>query len=337
MGSKYLGHLAQSDPLHGYLQYDIQPQMNGSNGRVKYRVFELDGSNDVYLYEEKYSGARVVGKFFLSDRQRNHEKAARRLAREYHNLSLMRNYGMSGWPHYIARPLGCNYSLNCMLVVEHCDGELLSNVISDAIRAKNDGRLYYKLTALAYFLAPFHNRTATDDKVDFNEACSYMDSLTKRLFDMNTISWDEACELYWLRDRWRDQPKMWEDSQVLAHGDATPGNFLLGDGLSVISFDLERVRRADRVYDTGRIAGELMHFFLQATGNKYAAEPFIGHFLWEYSCHFPDRESAFHSTTSRVPFYMGITLLRISRNEWLGQEYRRQLVNEAKQCLRSYQ
>ena len=56
-----------------------------------------------------------------------------------------------------------------------------------------------------------------------------------------------------------------------------------------------------------------MHFFLQNTGNKYAAEPFIGHFLWEYSCHFPDREQTFRSITRRVPFYMGITLLRIAR------------------------
>jgi len=79
-----------------------------------------------------------------------------------------------------------------------------------------------------------------------------------------------------------------------------------------------------------------MHFFLQSTGNKYAAEPFIGHFLWEYSCHFPDRDQTFRSTTARVPFYMGITLLRIARNEWFSPEYRRQLINEAKQCLRRF-
>ena len=336
MNKKYLGYLPQNDPLHGYLQYNIQPQINGSTGHVKYRVFELEGSNDVYLYEEKYSGIKVIGKFFLSARQQDREKAARRLAREYHNLCLMRNYGLTGWPHYIARPLGCNYSLNNLLVVEHCDGELLSNIISNAIRLKDDGYLFYKMTALAYFLSSFHNRTAIDCKVDFNESCAYLDRLTGRLVEMNTIGWEEAGELYWLRDRWREQPRMWEDRKVLVHGDATPGNFMLGDGLSVISFDLERVRHADRVYDTGRIAGELMHFFLQATGNKYAAEPFIGHFLWEYSCHFPDRDRTFGATTARVPFYMGITLLRIARNEWFSPEYRRQLINEAKQCLRRF-
>ena len=98
---------------------------------------------------------------------------------------------------------------------------------------------------------------------------------------------------------------MWEDQKVIVHGDATPENFMFGNGLSVIAFDLERTKRADRVFDTGRIAGELKHFFMRATGNKDAAEPFIGHFLWEYACHFPNRASAFQSITGRTPFYMG--------------------------------
>src|SRR5699024_1884713 len=112
-------------------------------------------------------------------------------------------------------------------------------------------------------------------RIDFNEAAAYMDSLTGRLQFQNQIGANGANELYYLRDRWREQPKMWEDCQVFVHGDATPDNFLFGDGLAVISFDLERLKRADRVFDTGRVAAELMHFFLLMTGNKYAAEPFI--------------------------------------------------------------
>jgi aminoglycoside phosphotransferase (APT) family kinase protein len=94
-------------------------------------------------------------------------------------------------------------------------------------------------------------------------------------------------------DRWSEKTRMWEDRQVMTHGDATPSNFLFGEGLSVIAIDLERMKRADRVFDIGRIAGELQHFFLQATGNKLDAEPYIGHFLWEYACHFPDRDGPF--------------------------------------------
>jgi hypothetical protein len=65
----------------------------------------------------------------------------------------------------------------------------------------------------------------------------------------------------------------------------------------------------------------------------HAAEPFIGHFLWEYCCHFPDRMSAFKSITRRTPFHMGITLLRIARNSWIDWEYRWRLVREAKVIL----
>ncbi len=336
MGQQYLGHLPKNDPLHGYLQYDIQPQVTGFRDTVKYRVFRLNGSNAVYLYEERYSGARFIGKFFLPPQNSDPDAASRRLYREYHNLRMMRNLGFTGYPHYIARPLGCNASLNHLLVVEYCDGELLSSLISRSIRNHDDGLLFYKLTALAYFLATFHNRTAREVPVDFNGAGHYMDSLVGQLFDTRTIDWNEMCEFHWLRDRWKEQPKMWSDRQVLVHGDATPENFLFGNELSVMSFDLERVQWADRVYDTGRIAAELQHFFLLETGNKYLAEPFIGHFLWEYSCHFPDREQTFRSVTGRVPFYMGTTLLRIARNPWLTIGYRRGLIQEAKQCLRRY-
>lgn len=333
--NQYLGHLPVHDPLYHYLKYDIQPQITGFSDRVKYRVFRLSGSNEVYLYEEKYSGSRVIGKFFHS----NHltpETASRRMGREYHNLEMMRGYGFSGWPHYIARPLGCNDFLNKLLVVEYCYGELLSDIIIRGIRNHDDGLLFDKLSALGYFLATFHNRTANGCRVDFNESSFYMDTLVQHLLDARTIGWDEACEYHWLRDRWRERPDMWEDAQVLTHGDATPANFLFGDGPSVITFDLERARRADRVYDTGRIVGELVHYFLQATGNRYDAEPFIGHFLWEYACHFPDRERAFQSMTRRVPFYMGITLLRIARNTWLNELDRRRLVREARHCLRRW-
>ncbi len=84
----------------------------------------------------------------------------------------------------------------------------------------------------------------------------------------------------------------------------------------------------------GRVAAEIKHFFMQYAGDKRMAEPFIGHFLWEYACHFPDRDSAFRSVTQRVPFHMGMTLLRIARNSWITDTYRRQLLDEARETLR---
>ncbi len=332
----YLGHLPAGDSLFGYLKYDIMPQLGvPSCEKMTFRVFGLPGSNEVYLYEEKYSGQRMVGKFFLSAFERNHEIAGRRMNREYDHLATMRSFGFDGSPHYVARPLGRNSTLNCLLVTEYCYGELMSGIFSRSIRGRDGGLLYGKLTALAYFLARFHNNSANGHTVNFHQGCDYVDSLLGFLRGCG-LSEGEAGEFYFLRDRWREQPKMWEDRQVLAHGDATPENFMFGDGLHVISFDLERLRRADRVYDVGRIAADLVHFFLLENGNKYAAEPFIGHFLWEYACHFPDREAAFRSIVRRVPFYMGITFLRNARNAWLSWEHRRKLVREARHCLRSF-
>jgi aminoglycoside phosphotransferase (APT) family kinase protein len=163
-----------------------------------------------------------------------------------------------------------------------------------------------------------------------------MDSLVDRLLRIRAIDGAKASALYGLRDQWRRQPRMWEDRKVIVHGDATPDNFVFGDGLAVMAFDLERTRHADRVFDTGRIAGELKHFFLRASGNPNAAERLIGHFIWEYACHFPNRDSAFQSISGRTPFYMGITLLRIARNTWVAPEHRYRLIAEAVECLRRF-
>lgn len=332
----YLGHLSEHDPLYGYFQHDIEPQINDDSDSSKYRVFRLNGSNDVYLYENRNTGAKVIGKFFLSSRKKNAVKAVSRLTHEFDNLCMMRDYGLTGYPHHVVRPLGRNYLMNALLVTECCEGELLSEVILEAIQSKDPGKLYHKLTALAYFLSAFHNRTAIGVRVEFQQDCEYMDRLVDKLLEIGAIGADDSGELYWLRDQWRNQSRMWEDQKVLVHGDATPENFMFGNKLQVIAFDLERTKHADRVFDTGRIAGELKHFFMRATGNKDAAEPFIGHFLWEYACHFPNRDSAFQSITGRTPFYMGLTLLRIARNNWVESQYRHRLIDEAKECLRSF-
>ena len=129
---------------------------------------------------------------------------------------------------------------------------------------------------------------------------------------------------------------MWQDQQVWLHGDATPANFLFGHGLDAAAIDLERMKRGDRMFDVGRVAGELQHAFMLATGDRFRAEPFIGHFLWEYSCHFPDRRrTPSASITARAPYYMGLNLLRIARNDYIDGDYGGRLVAQAKELLRA--
>jgi len=332
--SQYLGYLSRDDPLYGYLTHDILPQTEFHGAGPDFKVYGLQASNHVYIYEETRSQTRVIGKFFGDVPGRSQQAARHLMEREFNNLHYLRSLGLNGYPHYISRPLGKNENLNCILVVEFCYGSALDNLIVKAIREGAHDVLYQKLTSLAYFLAVMHNRTAMNTNVEFRKECSYFDKIVSRLTGHQYLRAKEAQALHWLKDRWAEKSCMWEDRQVIVHGDVTPNNLLFGDGLWVIVIDLERMKNSDRVFDLGRLAGELKHFFMQYTGNGALAEPFIGHFLWEYACHFPDRDRAFASITLRVPFYMGLNLLRIARNSWVPPEHRRHLIREAVKILR---
>ena len=329
MKGEYSGHLSQNDPMFDYLRHEIFPQL-GSDCSEGIRVFQTNGSNAVYIYEDRKTAPCVVGKFFYSERNTDWELAQRRLDREYKNIKAFSSY--LGENHYVAKVLGRNDSLNCLLVVEYCTGTPLDRIILESINTGNSGLLREKLTALADFLATVHNRSAGSEKVDFNETCRYYEGIVDNL--KHQLSEGDTAWFLELGKRWRNDPVMWEDNRVLVHGDATPSNFFFGDGMYVISFDMERVRIADRCFDVGRIAGELHHFFMRTVGNRFAAEEFVGHFLWEYACRFPDREAAFNAITRRIPFYMGTTLLRIARNSYLEHDYRRALIEAGENCLR---
>lgn len=330
MKGEYLGHLSRDDRLYGYLQHEIFPLL-GCECREGIRVFGTNGSNAVYIYEERSANFKVVGKFFCSDRMPHRGHARSRLFREWENLHLARK--LLGENHYVARPLGCREDLNCLLVTEYCYGMPCDQVIGQAVGGEGGGGgiLREKLSALGSFLSDLHNHSASGGHIDFSREIDYLNSLLNAL--PAVISGNERCRIYCAASEWQRLPEMWEDCPVLNHGDATPGNFLFGDGGYVISFDLERMHRADRVFDVGRMAGELQHFFLRATGNKYRAEPFVGHFLREYASHFPDADAAWRAIVKRVPFYMGLTLLRIARNGYLPADYRHTLAMEAELCF----
>jgi hypothetical protein len=89
------------------------------------------------------------------------------------------------------------------------------------------------------------------------------------------------------------------------------------------------------MFDVGRVCGELQHAFMSSTGDRRRAEPFLGHFLWEYSCHFPDRYATFASITERLPYFMALNLLRIARNDYVSPEYGARLVRQSKRLLQA--
>jgi len=302
---KYLGHLSNRDPLYGYLRNDILPQLDTRSIAPDFRVYRFQASNHVYLYEDQASRTRIIGKFFGAVSDRPPETAFRYMEREFNNLSHLRSIGLAGYPHYIARPLGRNASLNCVLVEEFCYGTPLNDFILGAIREGARESLFEKLTALAYFLAHSPQSDRHQRAGGREPGLRILRPDHGSVEKLGTHRLDEAEEFHRMKERWRERTFMWEDNQVLVHGDVTPTNILFGDGPWVIAIDLERMKPADRVFDLGRVAAEIKHFFMQYTGNKWRAEPFIGHFLWEYACHFPERENAFRSITRRVPFTWG--------------------------------
>ena len=64
MNGKYVGYLAGDDPLHGYLREIIRDRMGVHARRPAFRVFRLTGSNEVYAYQEKFTGTKVICKFY---------------------------------------------------------------------------------------------------------------------------------------------------------------------------------------------------------------------------------------------------------------------------------
>ncbi len=335
MTGRYVGYVARHDSLYEFLCQIIADKLGVKESHPDFRAFRLAGSNEVYAYEEKHSRTRLICKFYGPTYPCDRDRAASTARHEFESLETLRGYDLVGSPHHVIRPLGCCTDINCVLAVEYYEGEQFSHAIAGSIQHGNDAHLYWRLKALAYFLATLHNRTANGALVDFGSDCTYFDNVVRKLRNRHRIGqWDED-EFSWLGGCWRDSPRMWKDRQVWLHGDATPANFLFGHRLDVAAIDLERMKRGDRMFDVGRVAGELLHAFMLATGDKERAEPFIGHFLWEYSCHFPDRQNTFASITARIPYYMGLNLLRIARNDYISNHYGRTLVNQAKVLLQA--
>ena len=64
MNGKYVGYVAGEDPLHDFLSGIMRDRLGVREPQLAFRVFRLSGSNEVYGYEEKFSGTKVICKFY---------------------------------------------------------------------------------------------------------------------------------------------------------------------------------------------------------------------------------------------------------------------------------
>jgi hypothetical protein len=312
--------------LNQYLQGEIFPHL----ASPPYGAIEttLISQRPVYLFQENFKHVKAVGKpFQCGDVSAQHAWAT--AEREFSNLKLLRErYGMGDDAFQVVKPLGKNSWLSALVVVSYADGKPVEHYIDKAIYERQPHRLFHKLASLACFFRKLHYNTGAPRAVSVSLPQWYLERV------LNTLS--RGILSPWEKDAIKRQAAGWwnrsetlADNEVIVHGDATPTNFLFHRG-HVTAIDLEKMKWADRCWDLGFIAAELKHHFIWRTGDGAGAEPFIGHFLWEYAA--PD-DRFFHRITSRLPLYMALGLLRIARNRWLGEGYRRNLIREARLCL----
>lgn len=336
VNGEHVGRLTSEDPLKEFLAKIVRDRMGIRSRSPEFQVYRLPGTHQNYCYREEHTYARVVCKFYGSRKRFASDpgQGARVAQLEYDNLNVLRGYGLIGCPHHVVEPFGIRSDINSVLALEYFPGEELTNTLRRGAYHGDAVHLDNRLGAVARFLSDLHVRTAIPCNVDFGADCEYFTKVVKRLLAHARIGQWDVDEVSFLRDLWRDRPRMWHDSQVWLHGDATPSNFLFGAGSQVVAIDLESMRHGDPAFDLGHIIAEIQHAFMLATGHRSPAEPFISHFFREYCSHFPDPKSTFSAITARTPFYMALALLRIADSPYTSEKYTRRLVKQAKTLLR---
>ena len=130
MNGKYVGYVAGHDPLYSFLSRIIRDLMGVREPQPASRVFRLSGSNVVCAYEEKFSRAKVICKFYGPRFGWDRDKAAWMARREYEGLETLRRYDLIGSPHHVIRPLGFSRDIDGVLAVEYYSGEEVSHAIA---------------------------------------------------------------------------------------------------------------------------------------------------------------------------------------------------------------
>jgi len=320
-----------NDCLTNYLAEKIFPQLAPSPyGKIE--IGRVPDHKYVYVIKENIKNITVVGKCFHRD-DNTLEQAWQQAQTEYLNLRFVRTKlrANSNGCH-IAKPLGINKELCALLVTEKVPGRMLDHYIARAIYENNHQQLFNKLERLASLFSELHGIKKTRIHLSMLAQKQYLSKILDSL-EHFVIEPEEKAGIEKNASRWWEREDICRDDfEVLVHGDATPTNFFFHKD-EVIAIDMEKMKRADRCWDLGFLAAELKHNFMWRMGNGIAAEPFIGHFLWKYATACGDTQ-IFYAVTRRLPLYMALGLLRIARNPWLDLQYRKQLVHEAKRCLK---
>jgi len=308
---KRVGILGPGDPFRDWLISILRWRIQDPECLVAvYRI--LPSSHTVCRYEFLNQGFSVVAKFYAEPTgwKRSYDPVSALEA----EFSILRRLEQI---IDIPRPLAMHRDFHCALLTEYVRGRSLYRCLQ-----KGDCP-YDRLTAVARVQRRLHDQTRSvyrKDKVfaRFHRLLDqlWLDQATRTKYDL-------------LLGRWWHSPALDLASGCRIHGDANPMNYLF-DGERVYLLDLESSKdRAHFGHDLGLIAAELKHYFAFHRGNGNLAEPYIGHYLWQY-CRDLDE---FRALTRVLPFFMGLGWLRMARLP-LGKEHRAYVMREAKACLK---
>ena len=294
------------------------------------RLEHLPSSREVVRLSATWGDLAVVGKFYSGYPPAT--SADRSLDGEYQNYLRAEALGLTQGPGLIPRLLGRHPQSRLGLVLEAVPGPDLDRSLALACHQGEHGQLYYHLEKLAGLLAVFHSRPLPEEPVSSPPALAYFAKLRRQLQDKGILTSEDERAFEEESVAWAERLASFPDRLVLAHGDATPTNFLFPDGRAV-ALDLERLGPGDRLQDLSWVAGEMKHAWGMRTGYMDGAEAAIARFFEAYLRALPANAALARRIFVLNPFYMALAELRIARNNYLSWEHRRALVAEARRCL----
>jgi tRNA A-37 threonylcarbamoyl transferase component Bud32 len=305
--------LKPGDVFRDWLVDVLGDRIRNKGCRVKvYRIFPA--SHTVCRFELEDQSTSVMAKFYAEPTGwKRHYDAAKSMSREFdilHSLQQIID---------VPRPLARSERFNCVLVTEYVKGRSLFKLM------RSEDGLYDRLTAVARIQRRLHDSTPGHYRKD-REFARFHKVLDQLKFDPPSRAKYNQMLGEWWRGSLLDR-----SAGCRIHSDATPANYIFTrDRAYALDFE-SSWEHAHPVHDLGILAAELKHYFAIHKGDGRRAEPYIGHFLWHYSC----SEDEFRRITQALPFFMSLGLLRIMRLG-LSPEHRDYIFHESLACLSAY-
>lgn len=306
---KHVNTLRPGDAFRDWL-IDVSRERIGDK-QCKIAVYRLyPASHTVCRYKfigENYS---VVGKFYAEPK--NWPKKYNPIQSMQQEFDLLRNLvNIINVP----RPIAAKSDFNCVLLTEHIRGKTFFKYM------KNEKDLYDRLNTIACALRKLHEST----KSDYRKQDEF--SHFHKLLDQLNLEKKLRREFNELLGNWWYSTIIDQPHGCRIHNDPNPYNLIFNNNeLTMLDFE-SSWEHANFVHDLGVVSAELKHYFARHKGNELKAEPYIGHFLWQY-CR---GEDEFNRVTRALPFFMSLGLLRMARLT-SDSSY---IFKEARACLRS--